>query len=136
MKNFLLLFALISVLSFGCKDDDEHMHSGDDHYEVSITVEQPTANAVMNVNEAMAVKVNFERGAEEIIHHVKIFVLDADGNTIETLLEDHAHTAGSYSYDNATAYTPTSAGTYKIKAVSHDMEGEHADPLEVAFTVQ
>ena len=133
MKNFLLLFALLTVVSFGCKDDDETI---DTPYEVSITIEQPTANAVLNVNEPMHVKVNFARGAEEVIHHVKIFVLDADGNTIETLLEDHAHTAGSYGYDNATAYTPTAAGTYKIKAVSHDMEGVHADPLEVEFTVQ
>lgn len=133
MKKFLLLFVLLTVVSFGCKDDDEQV---DTPYEVSITIEQPTANAVMNVNDAMQVKVNFARGAEEVIHHVKIFVLDADGNTIETLLEDHAHVAGNYEYDNASAYTPTVAGTYKIKAVSHDMEGVHADPLEVEFTVQ
>jgi hypothetical protein len=82
------------------------------------------------------VKVNFARGAEEVIHHVKIFVLDADGNTIETLLEAHAHVVASYGYDNATAYTPTTAGTYKIKAVSHDMEGVFAEPLEVTFTVE
>ena len=105
-------------------------------YAVDITIEAPTANAVVNVNEAMAVKVNFARGEEEVIHHVKIFVLDADGNTVETLLESHAHTAGNYGYDNASAYTPTETGTFKIKAVSHDMEGEHADPLEVTFTVQ
>lgn len=133
MKNFLLLFALLTVVSFGCKDDDDQI---DTPYAVDITIEEPTANAVMNINEAMPVKVNFARGAEEVIHHVKIFVLDADGNTIETLLEAHAHTPGSYSYDNATAYTPTAAGTYKIKAVSHDMEGVHTDPLEVTFTVQ
>ena len=133
MKNFFLLFVLLTVVSFGCKDDDDTM---DTPYSVNITIEEPTANAVVNVNEAMAVKVNFARGEEEVIHHVKIFVLDADGNTIETLLEAHAHVAGSYGYDNATAYTPTAAGTYKIKAVSHDMEGVHADPLEVTFTVQ
>lgn len=133
MKNFLLLFALLTVVSFGCKDDEEIV---DTPYAVDITIEQPTANAVVNVNEPMQVKVNFARGEEEVIHHVKIFVLDADGNTIETLLGDHAHTAGSYEYDNASAYTPTAVGTYKIKAVSHDMEGEHADPVEVEFTVQ
>lgn len=133
MKNFLLLFVLLTVVSFGCKDDDEVM---DTPYEVTITIEQPTANAVLNIDEAMHVKVNFARGAEEVIHHVKIYVLDADGNTIETLLEAHAHVAASYTYDNATAYTPTSAGTYKIKAVSHDLEGVFAEPLEVEFTVQ
>lgn len=134
MKNFLLLFTFLTIVSFGCKDDDDAMDATP--YTVTITIEEPTANAVVNVNEAMPVKVNFERGAEEVIHHVKIFVLDADGNTIETLLDAHAHTAGSYAYDNDMAYTPTTAGTYKIKAVSHDMEGEHADPLEVEFTVQ
>jgi hypothetical protein len=133
MKNFLLLFVLLTVVSFGCKDDDEIM---DTPYEVNITIEQPTANAVMNVNEAMQVKVNYARGEEEVIHHVKIYVLDADGNTIETLLESHAHTAGSYGYDNASAYTPTVAGTYKIQAVSHDMGGVYTDPVEVTFTVQ
>ena len=133
MKNYLLLFALIAVVSFGCKDDDEAIEIP---YEVTITIEQPTANAVVSVNEAMAVKVNFSRGAEEVIHHVKIFVLDADGNTIETLLEDHAHTPGSFEYDNSSAYTPTAAGTYKIQAVSHDMEGDHTDPVEATFTVQ
>ncbi|MFK7771699.1 MAG: hypothetical protein AB8F94_06155 [Saprospiraceae bacterium] len=134
MKNFLLLFALLTVVSFGCKDDDDTMETTP--YAVDITIDAPTANAVVNVDEAMAVKVDFARGEEEVIHHVKIFVLDADGNTIETLLESHAHTAGNYGYDNASAYTPTAAGTYKIKAVSHDMEGVHADPLEVTFTVQ
>jgi hypothetical protein len=133
MKNFLLLFVLLTVVSFGCKDDDEIM---DTPYEVNITIEQPTAHAVMNVNEAMQVKVNYARGEEEVIHHVKIYVLDADGNTIETLLESHAHTAGSYGYDNASAYTPTVAGTYKIQAVSHDMGGVYTDPVEVTFTVQ
>jgi hypothetical protein len=133
MKNFLLLFALLTVVSFGCKDDDNVI---DTPYEVNITIEAPTANAVMNVNEAMQVKVNFARGEEEVIHHVKIYVLDADGNTIETLLEDHAHTPASYEYDNASAYTPTSAGTYKIQAVSHDMEGVYTDPVETTFTVQ
>ncbi len=133
MKNFLLLFALLTVVSFGCKDDDEVM---DTPYEVNITIEQPTANAVINVNEPMHVKVNFARGEEEVIHHVKIFVLNADGNTIETLLDNHAHTAGSYGYDNTSAYTPTATGTFKIKAVSHDMEGEHTAPVEVTFTVQ
>jgi hypothetical protein len=134
MKNFLLLFVLLTVVSFGCKDDDDVVDATP--YAVEITIEEPTANAVMNVNEAMAVKVNFARGAEEVIHHVKIFVLDADGNTIETLLEAHAHVVASYGYDNATAYTPTTAGTYKIKAVSHDMEGVFAEPLEVTFTVE
>ncbi|MFK8009327.1 MAG: hypothetical protein AB8H03_23400 [Saprospiraceae bacterium] len=134
MKNFLLLFTFLTVFSFGCKDDDEVMD--DTPYAVDITISAPTANAVVNMNEAMAVKVDFARGAEEVIHHVKIFVLDADGNTIATLLESHAHTAGSFGYDDAAAYTPTAAGTYKIKAVSHDMDGVHADPLEVTFTVQ
>lgn len=133
MKNFLLLLALLTVVSFGCKDDDEVI---DTPYVVDITIEEPTANAVVNVNEPMAVKVNFARGEEEVIHHVKIFVLDADGNTIETLLDSHAHTPGSFGYDNSSAYTPTAVGTYKIKAISHDMENMHADPLEVTFTVQ
>ncbi|MDC3210141.1 MAG: hypothetical protein P8M17_10860 [Saprospiraceae bacterium] len=134
MKKYLLFSVLLIIVSIGCKEVDEVID--DIPYAVGISIEQPLANSIININEAMSVKVNFTRDAEEVIHHVKIFIQDSDGNTIETLLEAHAHTAGSFSYENLTAYIPTVAGTYKIRAVSHDMDVVYADPLEVEFTVQ
>ena len=132
MKSYFLLLLFLGTFWASCKKDNS---SENTDYTVNITIEQPTANATITVNESLPVKVNFSRGAEEVIHHVKIFVLDENGNTIETLLNEHAHVVANYSYNNASAYTPTTSGTYTIKAVSHDMEDQYATPVEVTFTV-
>ena len=130
MKNYLLLFALLGTFWMGCKDDDP---VEEPVYKVTMTVEKPVADAVVNVNESMDVKVNFARGAEEVIHHVKIFVLDSSDNVVETLLSEHAHVAGTYTHEGT--YTPTATGAFKLKVVSHDMEGVHASPVFSNFTV-
>ena len=131
MKNYLLLFILLGTVLMGCKDDDPVVET--DPYQISMVVEKPVADAVVNVNEPMDVKVNFTRGAEEVIHHVKIFVLDSSDNVVDTLLEEHAHVAASYTYEGT--YTPTATGAFKLKVASHDMEDHHATPVFVNFTV-
>lgn len=131
MKNYLLLFALLGLTLISCKDDDAIV---DADYNVAIIVEQPTVNLDVNVNEEMNVKVNYERtGEDNIIHHVFVLILDDAGNTVDELLTQHVHQEGSYVFENV--YTPTTTGTYTLKAMSHDMDENHTTPVEVTFTV-
>ena len=130
MKKYFLLFALIGVVLVSCKDDEEMTT-----YEVDITIEEPASNLTISVNDTFLVKVVFEREADEVIHHVKVQVLDENGDEVASLLEEHVHEAGTYTFETSIFFTSIPAGNYTIKAMSHDMEGNHADPAEVGLTV-
>jgi len=135
MKNLLMLFVCLSMISFSCKDDDDHSHN-DDNYEVTININNPTANSTHNVSEMIPLEVVFSRGAEEVIHHVKIELVDSDGNVVEEIYKDHVHEAGSHTYSKDDAFSINDAGTYTIKASSHDMEDHHAEPTEITIMAQ
>lgn len=135
MKKYFLLVIALGLVQFSCKKDNDHDHN-DENYHVNIEIEAPIANATVNVNEAMPVIVKFSRGAEEIIHHILIEILDSNNNVVKTIAQEHVHVAGNYTFSNGSAWTPTTAGSYIIKVGSHDMEDHATDPVEANFTVQ
>ena len=132
MKNLLMLLAFLSLVSFSCKDDDAAVTD----YTVDISINNPIANSTHNVLEMIPLEVVFSRGAEEVIHHIKIELFDSAGNSIITLLEEHIHEAGTYTYSLDMAFSVNDPGTYTLRASSHDMEDNHADPVEINFDVQ
>ena len=133
MKNIFLLLAFLSIASSSCKDDDTTDTSD---YTVTININNPADNSTHNISEMIPLEVVFGRGTDEIIHHVKIELIDSNGDIVSTVLEEHAHQAGSYTYSNDTAFSISDAGDYKVRASSHDMSNNHADPIEISIKAQ
>jgi len=132
MKNLLMLLAFLSIISFSCKDDDAAVTD----YTVDISINNPTENSTHNVSEMIPLEVVFSRGTEEVIHHVKIELFDSAGNSIITLLDEHIHEAGTYTYSLDMAFSVNDVGVYTLRASSHDMEDNHATPNEIMINVQ
>ena len=134
MKKFILFFAILGMAFTSCQKDETPEESAP--YEVNITIVRPEAGQINMTVAPVGIEVNFERGPNEIIHFVKIEVLDSDGNLVETLLDEHAHVEGSYSYLNDQGFTANEKGEYTLRASSSDMEGNEVTPVEVNFFAQ
>ena len=85
MKNVFLLLTFLSIACLSCKDDDT---TAIDDYTVTININNPMDNSTHAISEMIPLEVVFSRGTDEIIHHVKIELMDSDGNVVETLLEE------------------------------------------------
>lgn len=105
-------------------------------YEVTVEIQEPLENTTINVNDDLAVKVVYTHDHGGTIHHVKIEILDDAGNVVATLDEGHVHAVGTYVYENANAFTATTAGVFKVvaKTFNHDMS--IVQMAERTFTVQ
>lgn len=133
MKNVLFLLAFFSVICFSCKDDDAPETTD---YKVEIEINNPVENSSYGAFENIPIEVVYTRGTDELIHHVKIELIDVNGNVVKTILEEHVHQPESYSYIDDVGISIGDTGTYKVRASSHDMDGNHADPVEVTITAQ
>lgn len=134
MKNIFLALLTIGMVSMiACKsDDDAHMHEDDGAYDATVTIVSPADGDMAVVDTDMDIKIDFNRPEDKTIHHVKVEVLDADGNVLETLLEEHAHQAGSYSFDGT--YKPTEHGEYTLRATTSNDAKEEEVKVERSFT--
>lgn len=108
----------------------------DASYNVTIDIEDPVENTTVAVNDDLAVKVVYTHDDGGTIHHVKIEIQDDAGNVVATLFDHHAHVAGTYTYDEPTAYTADTAGTFKVVARTMNMDMSIMQMAERTFTVQ
>jgi hypothetical protein len=135
MKNFLFLSILFLGLGLtSCKDDEMHDDTDTD-YNVTVTIEKPTADAEVTMGQPMEVAVKFEHQDGKTVHNVKIEVRDADGNSIMVLDEGHKHEeSGTYTYE-ASDWTPTEHGMYTLYAETSNDAGEATKSAAASFTV-
>jgi len=131
MKNLKSLFLLsmmlltLSMFTTSC-GDDERVVEENATYEVTIEIVSPANNATLAVGETFNVEVDYAR-ADNIIHNIKVEILDADGNQMMNLVERHAHVANEFTF-KVEDLKIDQAGTYIVRAATtdlHDGDGEH-----------
>ena len=97
-------------------------------YRVELTIVSPLSNATYEVNEPFRVEVDYQRSDNQLIHNIKVEIVDADGMTVQRLVERHAHVAGTFTFtsDPLSIATP---GVYTVRAETTDLhlegEGSH-----------
>lgn len=122
MKNWtslLLLFVgltAITCLSVSCGDKDS---VEDVDYIVNVAIITPNNNASFSSGESFTVEVDYKRSGN-LVHNVKVEIIDASGNTVTNLVDRHAHVADAFTFkqDNVVL---NSAGTYTIRASTTDL---------------
>lgn len=136
MKNFLFLSVLFLGLGLtSCKDDEMvHDHEEDHDYNVTVTIDEPTADAMVVMGNPMSIAVKMVHDDNKTIHMVKIEVRDADGNSVEVLDEGHKHEeSGTYTFTGE--FTPTAHGMYTLYAETSNDAGEKTKSASSMFTV-
>ncbi len=132
MKNLGFLFLLMgSLVMMSCGKEDTHMHE-DDKYDATIEIMSPVEGAEVSVGEEAHVHVDFTRPDNKIIHNVKIEVLQ-DGAVVSTLLEEHTHQEGAYTF-HGEGFTPDMHGAYVLRATTSTDAGDEEVTQEVNFT--
>ncbi|MEM1123902.1 MAG: hypothetical protein AAGJ18_25920 [Bacteroidota bacterium] len=122
----LLFFArlLMAIFTMGCGEDREVVENTD--YVVDIEIVSPANNATLNVGESFNVEVDYAR-AENIIHNIKVEILDANGEQVQKLVERHAHVANEFTFKMEDIQIDQ-AGTYTVRAATTDLhDGEHGE---------
>ncbi|MEM1220405.1 MAG: hypothetical protein AAGH79_15895 [Bacteroidota bacterium] len=114
MKNGLFAFLALGVTFASC--NKEEMHSD---YNVDIEIMSPAEGAEVTMGEVMHTHVVFSREEGETVHNVVVEVLDANGEVVATLIDDHVHTETSYEF-HSMEFTPTEMGELTIRATSYD----------------
>jgi len=130
MKNWkslpLLFIALIAIGCLTSCGEDRAVEAAVEGYEVDVAIVSPNNNALMAVGENFNVEVDFARN-ENIIHNIKVEIVDMNGNQIENLVERHAHVANEFTF-TADGIKIDQAGTYLVRASTTDFhvgdEGE------------
>lgn len=111
--------------------------AGNGEYKVMIDIAKPADNAIIAINTAMEVDITFtHETAGERIHNVIIDVVDADGNQVLSIFEDHVHSDVPFQFTKADAWTPDAAGTYRLRAMTTDFEGMNMNMVMKELTVQ
>lgn len=105
-------------------------------YDATIDIQEPAENTIINVNDDLPIKVVVTHDQGGTIHHVRIQVLDDAGGVVATLDDGHKHVEGSYIYESTDDFTATTAGTFKITAMTMNMDMSIMHMEERAFTVQ
>ena len=71
-----------------------------------------------------------------MIHNVRIEFQDASGAVVgDPVINEHVHTMGSYTYENAEVVLPTTPGEYRLVATSTNDAGELPTSRSVPITV-
>jgi len=132
MKNWKSLpFLFIALLALACLNTS----CGEDRaieeavsYDVDVAIVSPANNTQMAIGETFNVVVDYARN-ENIIHNIKVEIVDIDGNQIQNLVERHAHVANEFTFQ-AEGIKIDQVGTYFVRASTTDLvdgEGdEHA----------
>lgn len=126
MKNWkslpILLMTLIAVacLTISCGEDREAEE--DVEYVVVVEIIAPANNATIVAGENFNVEVDYAR-KENIIHNIKVEILDAAGNQVKNLVERHAHVPNEFTF-TAENITISEPGTYILRAATTDLQLE------------
>jgi hypothetical protein len=112
-------------------------HNHDDEtvpYVVNIAINKPTANQSVVKNTVLPIEVVVTRENNATIHNIKVEIVDANGATVETLIEKHYHASGSATYTEG-AYKPQTAGSFKLRVTSTNDSKLEPNTKEVSFSV-
>lgn len=147
MKNWksfsTLLLALLTVIFLVTSCGEDRAIEENVSYDVDVAIISPANNAQMSVGEAFNVEVDYARN-ENIIHNIKVEIVDMDGNQILNLVERHAHVANEFTF-NAENIVIDEAGTYLVRASTTDLldgdehtdgDGDENNLVEHTITVQ
>ena len=123
MKKFkslpLLLFTLLTIAIFSTSCGEDRVVEENVEYVVDVQIVSPSNNASIAAGEAFTVEVDFAR-QENIIHNIKVEIMDMAGNPVRTLVERHAHVANEFTFISD-PISMDQAGTYRIQASTTDL---------------
>ncbi|MFK7980723.1 MAG: hypothetical protein AB8G86_12130 [Saprospiraceae bacterium] len=128
MKNWkslpVLLMTLVAVacLAISCGEDREVGENT--AYVVDIEIITPANNTSMAVGENFNVEVDYAR-EENIIHNIKVEIVDAVGNQVKNLVNRHAHVPNEFTF-TAENISISEPGTYTLRAATTDLHEEGA----------
>ncbi len=124
MKNWkstpLLFMTLIAITCFtvSCSEDQVAEETATE-YVVDVEIISPANNATMTAGENFNVEVDYAR-QENIIHNIKVEILDTDGNQVMNLVERHAHVPNEFTF-SAENIAIDQPGTYTLRAATTDL---------------
>ena len=117
MKKYFLLLLAAGLFIVGCKKDEEMHH--DEDYHATVKIISPTDGAMETVGQAISIEAEIDRDDNKIIHNVTVTIEDADGNVVETLIDnEHVHAEGHHHIHEH--YTPTAHGQYTLRVLTSD----------------
>ena len=150
MKNWkslyflLITFLALTLFTTGCKED--RVAEENEAYIVNVEIISPNNNTTMAVGTSFNVEVDYKR-TENIIHNIKVEILDKSGNIFNKLVERHAHVPNEFIFKSENI-SIDQVGIYVIRASTTDLldgdSGEHTDGegqdndnlVEHTFTIQ
>jgi hypothetical protein len=131
MQRLLLMF-LFGIFLFSACEKEPEPEPQPDLYLVDITVLSPEENAVLPVNEAFTVKVQFDRD-NNTIHNILIEIRDQEEVVVEKVIDAHVHIENTFTYEKEVILSDP--GLYTLVALTSD-HGEQAIQRELLFTVE
>jgi hypothetical protein len=127
MKKIFLIVSLFSMAFVACHKHDDATTP----YNITFDVKNATGGTALDgtVGKEMTFDVTFTHNSKSTIHNVKVVVLDATDKEIKVLEDKHAHVTATY--NTKVKYTPSAAGSFKLKASSTNDSG--GEPNEKIF---
>ena len=122
LKSLPLLTICILALILSLMSCGEDNVADETAYIVDVEIISPTNNTTMGIGETFTVEVDYAR-TENIIHNIKVEIVDVQGATVHNLVERHAHVANAFTFQS----DPISigqAGTYFVRASTTDLHTE------------
>ncbi len=129
MKNIFSSFFIFVVLISCHKHDDDGTS-----YIVDIQIIRPTQGQTSPKNTALPIAVIITREHDQIIHNLKVEVINTTTNKTETVEEKHYHVNGTLNY-STNNYIPNSSGSYTLRITSTNDDKLEPNTKEVNFTI-
>lgn len=129
MKNPIGAFILLLILLSCHKHDDENTT-----YIVDIQIVRPTPGQTSSKNAVLPIAAIITREHDQVIHNVKVEVINTSNNTTEIIEEKHFHTSGSVNY-STNNYIPKTSGSYTLRITSTNDDKLEPNTKEVNFTI-
>ena len=119
MKKYLLMLLATGIFIVGCKE--EGTIPIEEVYDVTIDILSPAEGDIGTVGEMMSIEVGLNRPDSKIIHNLSIIIEDADGNVVETIVDnEHIHAEGHHHMMEH--FHPSSHGEHVLRVISTDHE--------------
>ena len=141
MKNlklyYLFAFLMAGVIFTSCgDDDDDHDHVGEN--KITITIEEPLANAVISRSECGMVHIHVDFVATEENHEVEV-ELHPEGNSDDKIIDFdmHAHDKEiTFAEDiDLCAYPSGTVFHLEVEACA-DHDCEEKETAEIEFSIE
>lgn len=116
----ILVFCAGLMVFSSCKKTEEIV--SEDSYEVTIHILSPAEGATVQAGNNINVQVEYHREGD-FIHNVRVDLLNANDQLVETLIEEHVHQEEEYVFKKEDLIIDTT-GTYKISASTTDLHAE------------